>query len=78
MRRTDEDTYGVLVGLSDRMADGGVLAVQMMRAGPRLRARTGMICRTGVNTDTTRLSLGAICLRIRSIRRAGESDIAIG
>jgi hypothetical protein len=33
---------------------------------------------TRANTRPARLRVGAICLRVRSIRRAGKAGIAVG
>jgi hypothetical protein len=37
-----------------------------------------VICKTRVKPGTARLSLCAICLRVRPIRRAGKTGVAIG
>jgi len=40
--------------------------------------RMGVICITRMNAGMARLSVGTICLRVRSIRRTGKPGIAVG
>jgi hypothetical protein len=37
-----------------------------------------VICLSRVKTLTARLRVGTVCLRVRSIRRAGKAGIAVG
>jgi hypothetical protein len=39
---------------------------------------TPSICLSRVKTLTARLRVGTVCLRVRSIRRAGKAGIAVG
>ncbi|GGC32132.1 hypothetical protein GCM10011400_18470 [Paraburkholderia caffeinilytica] len=59
------------------MADCDVLAVVKLRAHPRMRVGTRVICLSRMKTLPARLRVGTVRLRVRSVRRAGKADIAV-
>jgi hypothetical protein len=74
---TQRALAGALCVSSSRMADCDVLAMVKFRVHTRPCVWTCLICVSRVKTLMARLCVGTVCLRVRSIRRAGKAGIAI-